>query len=256
MDTISDMIYLLYVIHQNAFITLYHFVITNLMFVVLLMCIFYVFDKQNENIERETIRPLRRGGNSAPYSPTPAQFGGLANDIVMATLSKERAKLLGMYAAILIAVIACFLFATKVVIYMVTLMWIVGALSVKLLKGDREEMASKIQNYSLGYCLILIVIKIMISMVIGTPVSEWSRALGVSLPTNAAGTLAGYLPMMFLIMTFGFPLAYFRVVAQKYSIAHNNEDISKRREEIMRTGNQNSLNQYQEEMYKNQNRFF
>ena len=134
-------------------------------------------------------------------------------------------------------------------------MWVIGAISVKLLKGDREEMANKIQNYSLGYCLILIVIKIMISLVIGTPVSEWSRSLGVALPASAAGTLTGYLPMMFLIMTFGFPLAYFRVVAQRYSIAHNNEDVVKRRGEIMRTDNQNMLNQYQDEMYRNQNRW-
>ena len=59
--------------------------------------------------------------------------------------------------------------------------------------------------------------------------------------------------MMFLIMTFGFPLAYFRVVAQRYSMAHENEDVVKRREEIMRTGNQNKLNQFQEDAYKNNN---
>ena len=96
----------------------------------------------------------------------------------------------------------------------------------------------------------------MIGFVIGTPVSEWSRSLGVALPAAASGTLSGYLPMMFLILTFGFPLAYFRVVAQRWSIAHDNEDVVKRREEIMRTGNQNMLTNYQEEMYRNQNRMF
>lgn len=185
--------------------------------------------------------------------PEQGQFGGLSDDIVMTTLSKERSKLIGLYIAVLATIIICFLFATKVVLYMITLMWIVGALSVKLMKGDREEMADKIRNYSLGYCLILIFIKIMISLAIGTPISEWSRSLGVALPASAAGTLQGYLPMMFLIMTFGFPLAYFRVVAQRYSMAHENEDVVKRREEIMRTGNQNKLNQFQEDAYKNNN---
>ena len=137
----------------------------------------------------------------SPYGPKPAQFGGLSDDIVMNTLSTERIKLMGTYLAIIISVLACFFFATKVVLYMITIMWIVGALSVRMLRGDREEMANTIQNYSLGYCLILIMIKIMISLVIGTPMSEWSRSLGVALPASASGTLSGYLPMMFLIMT-------------------------------------------------------
>ena len=256
MDMLSDIFYLIYVIHQNAFIALYHFVITNVAFVALFMCMMYVFNKQNEIVENETLRPMRRTMTHSPYGPKPAQFGGLSDDIVMNTLSTERIKLMGTYLAIILSVLACFFFATKVVLYMITIMWIVGALSVKLLKGDREEMAGKIQNYSLGYCLILIMIKIMISLVIGTPISEWSRSLGVALPASASGTLSGYLPMMFLIMTFGFPLAYFRVVGQKWSLAHNNEDVLKRRGEIMRTGNQNMLNNYQEEVFRNQNRFF
>ena len=256
MDTISNVFYLIYVIHQNAFITLYRFVITNISIVLLIMSMLYVFNKRNEIVESETIRPLRRTTGISPTGPEQGQFGGLSEDIIMATLSKERIKLIGLYFSILITALICFFFATKVVLYMTTLMWVVGALSVKLLRGDREEMANKIENYSLGYCLILIMIKIMISLVVGTPISEWSRSLGVALPASAAGTLTGYLPMMFLIMTFGLPLAYFRVVAQRYSIAHNNEDVVKRRGEIMRTGNQNGLNQYQEDMYQNQNRWY
>ena len=256
MDMVTDIFYLIYVIHQNAFIALYHFVITNVAFVILFLSMLYIFNKQNERVERENLRPLRRTMSRAPYGPKPEQFGGLDEDVVMNTLTNERLKLMGTYAAIIISVLICFFFATKVVLYMVTFMWVVGALSVRLLKGDREEMAKTIQNYSLGYCLILVVIKIMISLVIGTPISEWSRSLGVALPASAAGTLSGYLPMMFLILTFGFPLAYFRVVAQRWSIAHDNEDVVKRREEIMRTGNQNMLNNYQEEIFRNQNRMF
>ena len=256
MDMIQDLIYLIYVIHQNAFISLYHFVLTNIAFVILFMAIMYVFNQQNAILERQTLRPMRRTMEHYPYGPQPEQFGGLVDDIVMATLSHERLKLIGIYLAIIISVLICFFFATRVVLYMITFMWVVGAISVKFLKGDREEMAAKIQNYSLGYCLLLITIKIMIGFVIGTPMSEWSRALGVSLPAAASGTLSGYLPMMFLIISFGFPLAYFRVVAQRWSIAHDNEDVVKRREEIMRTGNQNTLTNTQEEMFRNQNRFF
>lgn len=256
MDMIQDMLYLLYVVHQNAFISLYHFVITNLAFVIMFMALMYVFNTQNAILERENLRPMRRTMEHAPYGPSPANVGGLADDIVMATLSHERLKLIGLYAGIIVAILVCFFCATRVVLYMLTLMWVIGALSVKLLKGDREDMASKIQNYSLGYCLILLVVKLMISFVVGTPMSEWSRSLGVALPAAASGTLSGYLPMMFLILTFGFPLAYFRIVAQRWSIAHGNEDVNKRREEIMRTGNQNMLTNYQDEQYRNQNRMF
>ncbi len=239
---IENLLYFVYVIHYNAFIVLYHFVLTNIMILIMGFCMFYVFGKKNTLLEQSAIRPYRKSMGTDYYG------NNILDDVVMATLSQERLKIIGVYVAILASTLVCFLFATRVVLYMMTLMWIVGALSVRLMKGDREEMANKIQNYSLGYCLILIMIKIMISLAIGTSMSDWSRSLGVALPASAAGTIQGYLPMMFLIMTFGFPLAYFRVVAQRYSIAHDNEDVVKRREEIMRTGNQNKLvNQYPQE---------
>lgn len=256
MELLEDIFYLVYVIHQNAFISLYRFIITNIAFVITFMAMMYVFNNQNLILEKETLRPMRRSMEHYPYAPRPAQFGGLADDIVMATLSTERLKLIALYVAIVLSMLACFFFATKVVLYMLALMWVTGALSVRLMKGDREEMGNKIQNYSLGYCLILLLIKIMIGFVVGTPAAEWSRSLGVALPAAASGTLSGYLPMMFLVLTFGFPLAYFRVVAQRWSIAHDNEDVVKRREELMRTGNQNMLTNYQEEMFRNQNRLF
>lgn len=252
MDAIRDLLYFIYVIHQNAFVSLYYFVITNMAFVLLLFCMLYVFNVKNTIAERETIRPIRRHMGQAPYRPSQQKWGGLDEDIVLMTLSKERSKLIGFYIAILISAFICFFFATKVVLYMLTAMWVVGALSVKLLEGDQKEMADKIENYALGYCLILIVIKIMISLVVGTPMSEWSRSLGVALPAAASGTISGYLPMMFMILTLGYPLAYFRVVAQRYSIAKDNKNVGQRRGEIMRTANQDMLHQHQEDMYRNQ----
>ena len=256
MDTIHDLTHLLYAVHFNAAVSMKHFVMTNFTLVILFAAIFYVFNKQVGIVEAETLRPMRRTMEHSPYGPHPKEFGGLEGDVVRNTLCHERLKLLSIYAAIVVSILVCFFFATRVVLYMITLMWLVGAGSAKLLTGDREEMATKIQNYSLGYCLILILVKVMISLVVGTSTTEWSNSLGVALPAAASNTLTGYLPMMFLILTFGFPLAYFRVVAQRWSIAHNNEDVVKRREELMRTGNQNHLTNYQEEIFRNQNRFF
>lgn len=247
---------MLYVIHQNAFISLYHFVVTNVAFVIMFFSILYVFNAQNAIVERETLRPLRRTMEKAPYGPAPAAFGGLEEDIVQGTLSRERLHLITLYGGIILSILACFFFATKVVLYMLTMMWVTGALTVKLMQGDREEMANSIQNYSLGYCGILLLVKLMINFVISTPASDWSRALGVALPPTATATLSGYLPTMFLILTIGFPLMYFRVVAQRWSIAHKNEDVGKRREELMRTGNQNMLTDYQEQQFRNQNRLW
>lgn len=247
---------MLYVIHQNAFVTLSHFVVTNLAFMIMFVAILYVFNSQNAYVEKRTLRPMRRTMEQYPYGPKPAQMGGLADDIVQNTLSKERMNLIILYAAILVTALLCFFMATKVVLYMLTMMWVTGALSVKLMKGDQEEMAETIQKYSLGYCLILMLVKVMITFVVSTPTSDWSRALGVALPATTASTLSGYLPTMFLILTIGVPLMYFRVVAQRWSIAHNNEDVSKRREEIMRTSNQNMLTDTQEQMFRNQNRFW
>lgn len=256
MDTFRELMYLIYVIHQNAFVTLSHFVITNLAFVIMFAAIMYVFNAQNFFVEKRTLRPLRRSMEKYPYGPRPAEVGGLADDIVQNTLTKERLHLIGLYAAIIGTILLCFFMATKVVLYMLTMMWVTGALSVKLMEGDREEMADTIQKYSLGYCLILMLVKVMINFVVSTPASEWSRALGVALPQTTAATLSGYLPTMFLILTVGFPLMYFRVVAQRWSMAHNNEDVSKRREEVMRTSNQNMLTDTQNEMFRNQNRFW
>ena len=243
-----DVLYFIYVIHQNALVAFGHFLMTNVAFAVMLFCMVYVFDKQNIIVERETIRPIRRMTSEQIHG---YQWGGLDDDIVLTTVNKARVRLILTYLAILVSILICFFFATRVVLYMIAFMWCVGALSVYLLKGDRKEMAEMIQNWSLGYCLILIALKIMISLVIGTPVTEWSRSLGVSLPASAAGTLTGYLPMMFLILTIGTPIAYFKSVGQKYVMAKDNEDIAKRRAEVMRTGNQNQLHQWQEDMYKN-----
>lgn len=256
MDAIREFFYMLYVIHQNAFVTLSHFVITNLAFVIMFVAIMYVFNSQNEFVEKRTLRPMRRTMEQYPYGPRPAEVGGLADDIVQNTLTKERIHLIGLYAAIIVTILLCFFMATRVVLYMLTMMWVVGALSVKLMRGDREEMAETIQKYSLGYCLILMLIKVMINFIVSTPASEWSRALGVALPQSTAATISGYLPTMFLILTIGFPIMYFRVVAQRWSIAHNNEDVGKRREEIMRTSNQNMLTDTQEQAFRNQNRMW
>lgn len=255
MDGLESLIYYIYIIHQNAAVAVYHFLLTNLAFCLLLFCMFYVFNKQNILVERETIRPIRRSMSSSPYHPQQKQWGGLSEDIVLATLSKERIKLIALYGVIFGTILICFFFATTVVLYMITAMWIVGALSVRLMEGDRKEMSESIQNYSLGYTIMLILLKILIGIVVNTPASEWSRSLGVTLPASAVGTLSGYLPMMFLIMTFGIPLAYFRVVAQKWTIAKNNKDVSRRRSEIMRTGNQDMLQSYDDMMYKNNNMF-
>ncbi len=248
-----DILYFIYAIHQNALVSLGYFLMTNLAFAIMIFCMVYVFDKQNVIVERETVRPIRRVFANSPSHPQPSQWGGLDDDIVLSSVNKARAKLILTYFFILASALICFFFATRVVLYMLTAMWVVGALSVLILKGDRKEMSDAIQNWSLGYCLILIMIKVMISLVIGTPVSEWSRSLGVALPASAQGTLTGYLPMMFLILTIGTPLAYFRVVGQKYVMAKDNEDVTKRRAELMRTGNQNKLHQWSEDMYKHQN---
>ena len=248
-----DVLYFIYVIHQNALVSFGHFLMTNLAFAILLFCVVYVFDRQNIFVERTTVRPMRRIFATGQGHPERSQWGGDDDDIVLSTVNKARANLILTYLAILVTILICFFFATRVVLYMITLMWVVGAASVFLLKGDRKEMADMIQNWSLGYCLILIALKVMIALVIGTPVSEWNRSLGVSLPATAAGTLTGYLPMMFLIMTIGTPVAYFRSVGQKYIMAKDNDDVSKRRSELMRTGNQNDLHQWSEEMYKHQN---
>lgn len=199
---------------------------------------------------------MRRSMEQYPYGPRPAQTGGLAEDIVQNTLSKERMNLICLYAAIIGTILLCFFSATKVVLYMLTLMWVIGAISVKIMEGDREEMAETIQKYSLGYCLILMLVKLMINFIVGTSASEWSRALGVALPQTTAATLSGYLPTMFLLLTIGIPIMYFKTIAQRWSIAHRNEDVSKRREEVMRTSNQNMLTDTQEQMFRNQNRFF
>lgn len=258
MDTIRDFLYLLYVIHQNAITTLSHFVITNVTFIILLAAILYVFNVQNKFVERTTLRPLRRTMSHYPYGPKPAQVGGLAEDIVQNELSGERLRLLKLYAAIIATILLCFFMATKIVLYMLTIMWVVGVVSIHEMKGDQEEMANTIQKYSLGYCLILMLLKLMINFVVATPASDWSRALGVALPQTAAATISGYLPTMFMILTVGIPIMYFRVVAQRWSIAHKNEDANKRRDEIMRTSNQNMLSdaEQQDLAFRNQNRLW
>ena len=258
MHSVRDFLYLIYVIHQNAITTLLHFVITNIAFLIMFAAILYVFNTQNSIIEETTLRPQRRTMEHYPYGPKAEKVGGLAEDIVQNTLTEERLSLLKLYVVIIVSILLCFFVATKVVLYMLTLMWVVSVISIRELKGDQQEMAETIQKYSLGYCLILMLVKIMIKFIVSTSASDWSRALGVALPPTTAATLSGYLPTMFMILTIGIPIMYFRVVAQRWTIAHKNEDVSKRREEIMRTSNQNMLSdaEQQNNAFRNQNRFW
>ena len=250
MESLKEFIYLFYAWNHNALISIMYFLKINWAFALYFMSAIYVFDKRSTILEKETIKPFRRTLTPESKPILPHSFEGLADNIVAITLNKERLNLIARYAVISLLLIINFFYSTEVILYMTVLMWIVGAISVWLLKGDRKEMATTIENYALGYLFGLLLLKIMISIVVGMPMSSWSRSFGVALPSNATGTITGYLPMLYMILTVGIPFAYFKLVGQRYLITKDNRDIEERRAELLRTGNANQLSNYEEDYYK------
>ena len=239
MEEIKNGIYFLGVVHANALTAVWYFILTNVYIAVTFVCMLYVFNMQNLIAEHEFIRPVRRMSEVEGYREEEGHLNGLTSDIVMLSISKERAKLLGVYGVNILLLILCLLFESRIQLFALMMMWIVGAFSVWRLEGDRKEMCDRIEAHSFGFVFATLTLKFLISQLMGSSTSDISRALGVALPATTMYSISNYVPMLFMIFTIMIPANYFRIIWQRYTITKNNRDIDTRRGEVMRTGNQN-----------------
>lgn len=239
MEEIKSGIYFLGVIHANALTAVLYFILTNVFIAITFLCMLYVFNMQNLIAEHEYVRPVRRMSETEGYEDDEEHLHGLTSDIVMLSLSKERAKLLGVYGVNLFLLVLCLIFESRIQLFALMMMWIVGAFSVWRLEGDRKEMCDKIETHSFAFVFATLTLKFLITQLMGTSTSDLSRSLGVALPATTMYSISNYVPMLFMIFTIMIPANYFRVIWQRYTITKNNRNVDERRSEIMRTGNQN-----------------
>ena len=239
MDEIKTGIYFLGVVHANALTAVWYFIITNVYIAITFLCMLYVFNMQNLIAEDEYVRPVRRMSEVEGYQYEEGKLHGLTSDIVMLSLDKERTKLLVTYGVNLLLLVLCLLFESRIQLFALMMMWIVGAFSVWRLEGDRKEMCDKIETHAFAFVFATLTLKFLITQLMGTSASDLSRALGVALPATTMYSISNYVPMLFMIFTIMIPANYFRIIWQRYTITKNNRDINTRRSEVMRTGNQN-----------------
>lgn len=241
---LHDLLYYLYVIHMNAFWSLVHFLSLNLIFVVTLLSMGYIFLHRIEINSDSTYRPVRRVSHYMPEN-APRRIEPISLE-----MSKGATKVVAKYLFLIALFILTFLTTTKAVLYLGTCMWLIGAIAVWRLEGERKEFAQTTEDQIMTYCGSLLMIKAVIFLLVGVPASEWSRALGVALPPAAAGTIVGYLPIMFMTAVIGVPMNFLRLVWQRYSVTKDNRSIPDRQAEIMRTANQSEVDpaRFQREM--------
>lgn len=160
MEEIKNGIYFLGVVHANALTAVWYFILTNVYIAVTFICMLYVFNMQNLIAEHEFVRPVRRMSEVEGYREEEGHLNGLTSDIVMLSISKERAKLLGVYGVNILLLILCLLFESRIQLFALMMMWIVGAFSVWRLEGDRKEMCDRIEAHSFGFVFATLTLKL------------------------------------------------------------------------------------------------
>ena len=202
MDEIKTGIYFLGVVHANALTAVWYFIITNVYIAITFLCMLYVFNMQNLIAEDEYVRPVRRMSEVEGYQYEEGKLHGLTSDIVMLSLDKERTKLLVTYGVNLLLLVLCLLFESRIQLFALMMMWIVGAFSVWRLEGDRKEMCDKIETHAFAFVFATLTLKFLITQLMGTSSSDLSRALGVALPATTMYSISNYVPMLFMIFRF------------------------------------------------------
>lgn len=127
-------------------------------------------------------------------------------------------------------------------LYLGAAMWALGAIATIALPNERENIIRRTQYFITAYSS-LVGFKVFTFFINNIPLSEWGRALGVSLHDAFGMTAMNYIEVMFFILAFGIPASYFIYIGQLFFTFRSNVDIRVRTQQIIRTGEQRSVEQ-------------
>lgn len=115
-----------------------------------------------------------------------------------------------------------------------SLMWILGGITAMKLPAESANIAKKTRFTMLGYLAALLATRLIISIVLDTPVELWEKALQMDLPAAFANTFMGFLSMAFMVaMLMGF-VAYINYIVQLFMFHQSDKKTSEYMKKLMR----------------------
>src|SRR5690606_6497554 len=131
-------------------------------------------------------------------------------------------------------------FLTDMFLYMGAIMWVLGAIATIVLPNERENIVRRTQFFILAYSS-MIGFKLFMFFVNNIPLSEWGRALGISLHEAFQMTAINYLSTLFWLLAIGIPFSYAIYLGHMHFVYRSNVDARERTQQILRTGPQRTI---------------
>lgn len=114
------------------------------------------------------------------------------------------------------------------------LMFILGGIAAIKLPSEASDIGRKTRFTILGYLLSLLAFRMIVSLVVDTPVETWEVALRMDLPTTFANTFQGFLSMAFMVAMFMGFIGYLSYVMQLFIFHRTDQKTSDYINKLMR----------------------
>lgn len=120
------------------------------------------------------------------------------------------------------------------IFFLGSLMWILGGIASIKLPTESGEIARKTRFTILGYLLTMLTFRLIIILVVDTPVEQWEKALRMDLPAAFANTFMGFLSMAFMVAMFMGFIGYLSYIVQLFVFHRADKKTSDHMRKLMR----------------------
>lgn len=148
-------------------------------------------------------------------------------------------RALAFHAAVFLYWLIASHFLVDMFLYFGAGMWLLGSVAAKALPNESEGIIRRTQYFVTAYSS-LVGFKVFTFFLNNIPLSEWGRALGVSLHGAFGMTAMNYLEVMFFVMAFGIPASFVVYIGQLFFTFRSKIDAETRTKQLIRTGQQRS----------------
>lgn len=245
MDVLHNLINTLKIYHYNAAVTLYWFVLSNIAIVILATAMLFIYKWRMKFQTQLATKLTKRRFNNEDIDDASTQIATYDED----TLNGKKKVLLVKYAVYVVVIAAATVISSPAILYSTTLMWTMGALSVRFLKGDREELSQTVETYTVAYVGAIMLIEILLWFNTGvSAIGSTSLHKNPSAPATTSAVM-GYLPMARDYIAAIVPILYGKTIWEYWQKYSAGEIFEKEMSRQMRTGNQKK--KHEEENYRN-----
>lgn len=100
----------------------------------------------------------------------------------------------------------------------VSAMWVMGAVTAKIIAEDREGTIKQTKNAIIGYTLMLIMYRIVIQLVVPVTSSQMGASLNISTTSASGMAAAGMLQNMLIWISIMIPVGFLGWCGQKFKV--------------------------------------